>query len=192
MLRERGIGINPAQGRILFVLWDDGPTTIHELAKRSGLAKSSLTTALDRLEAQGQVVRVRGRDDRRKILIELTPGNHAMRRLYDQVSREMVDLFYRGFRPPRLRRSSDPWNASSRTWPGAKGESSPQRADAFAGGAGGTPVLLAQAEACHRQAGRRSHWGHWHRQAGRLSYFSVASQAWADVRAAAVASLPAR
>ena len=97
MLRQRGLQINPAQGRILFVLWEVGPVTIHELAKQSGLVKSTLTSTLDRLEAQGQVIRVRSVDDRRKISIELTPKNHAMHQLYNQVSREMVDLFYRGF-----------------------------------------------------------------------------------------------
>ena len=96
MLRERGVQINPAQGRILFVLWEEGPMTIHELAKRSGLVKSTLTSTLDRLEAQGQVLRVRSGEDRRKIMIELTPKNHAMHKLYDQVSKEMVGLFYRG------------------------------------------------------------------------------------------------
>ncbi len=59
--------------------------------------KSTLTSTLDRLEAQEQVVRVRSGDDRRKIVIELTPKNRAMHKLYDQVSEEMVDLFYRGF-----------------------------------------------------------------------------------------------
>ncbi len=97
MLRARGIEINPAQGRILFVLWEEAPITIHELAKRSGLVKSTLTSALDRLEAQGQVVRVRSGEDRRKILIELTPGNRAMHKLYGEVSEEMAALFYRGF-----------------------------------------------------------------------------------------------
>ncbi len=102
MLLERGIEINPAQGRILFVLWEMGPMTIHELAKRSGLVKSTLTTTLDRLEVQGQVVRVRGDRDRRKITIELTPKNRAMHKLYDRVSKEMVDLFYRGFAPSEV------------------------------------------------------------------------------------------
>ena len=102
MLRERGIQINPGQGRILFVLWEEGPMTIHELAKRSGLVKSTLTSTLDRLEAQGQVVRVRSGEDRRKILIELTPKNRAMHKLYGQVSKEMAGLFYRGLAPSEI------------------------------------------------------------------------------------------
>ncbi len=97
MLRERGIEINPAQGRILFVLWQEGAMPIHELARRVALGKSTLTSALDRLEARGQVVRVRSGADRRVILIELTPRNREMRQLYEEVSREMTAVFYAGF-----------------------------------------------------------------------------------------------
>jgi DNA-binding MarR family transcriptional regulator len=97
MLRERGIEINPAQGRILFVLWQEGPLAIHELARRVALGKSTLTSALDRLEAGGQVVRVRSAEDRRSIAVELTPKNRPMRKLYEEVSQEMTALFYAGF-----------------------------------------------------------------------------------------------
>lgn len=96
MLRERRIETNPAQGRILFVLWEQGPLSIHEIAKRVSLGKSTLTSAIDRLEAQGHVVRVRSPEDRRKILIELTPENEGMHGLYEEVSRKMTDVFYAG------------------------------------------------------------------------------------------------
>lgn len=104
MLRERDLNINPAQGRVLFVLWDEGAMTIHELAKRVSLGKSTLTHTLDRLEAGGQVVRIRSREDRRKILIGLTPENQAMRRVYQEVSEEMTRMFYRGFTPAEIGR----------------------------------------------------------------------------------------
>jgi DNA-binding MarR family transcriptional regulator len=97
MLRERHLDINPAQGRVLFVLWEEGSMTIHELAKRVSLGKSTLTSTLDRLEAGGQVVRVRSAEDGRKFLIELTPKNRAMHRLYEEVSQKMTDEFYAGF-----------------------------------------------------------------------------------------------
>ncbi len=89
--------INPAQGRILFVLWEEGPMPIHELAKRVSLSKSTLTSALDTLEAHGQIARVRSPEDRRRITIELTPKNRVLHRMYEEVSREMTALFYRGF-----------------------------------------------------------------------------------------------
>lgn len=97
MLRERGIELDPAHGRVLFVLWEQGPTTILELAKRVSLGKSTLTHTIDSLEAAGQIVRVRSAEDRRKVIVELTPGNQKLRALYGAVSREMTDLFYCGF-----------------------------------------------------------------------------------------------
>ncbi len=97
MLRARGLEINPEQGRVLFVLWEEGPMPIHELARRVSLGKSTLTNALDRLEAGGQVVRVRSPEDRRRIVIELTPENRTLHALYEEVSREMTVVFYRGF-----------------------------------------------------------------------------------------------
>jgi len=97
MLRDRGLEIDPAHGRVLFLLWQEGSMAINELAKRVSLGKSTLTNTIDRLEAAGQIVRVRSVEDRRKILIELTPKNQALHRLYEDVSAEMARLFYRGF-----------------------------------------------------------------------------------------------
>lgn len=96
MLRERGIDMHPAHGRILFVLWQYGPMPIHDLAHRVSLGKSTLTNALDRLEDSGDVRRVRSADDRRSIRIELTPKTAGAKRAYEEVSRAMSDLFYRG------------------------------------------------------------------------------------------------
>ncbi|HWR36055.1 MAG TPA: MarR family transcriptional regulator [Clostridia bacterium] len=96
--------INPAQGRVLFVLWEEGSMTIHELAKRVSLGKSTLTSTLDRLEAGGQVVRLRSPEDGRKILIELTPKNRAMHKHYEEVSQKMTEVFYGGFTADEITR----------------------------------------------------------------------------------------
>ncbi len=97
MLREHGMEIHPAHGRILYVLWQEGPLPIHDLARRVSLGKSTLTNALDRLEASGEVKRVRSETDRRTITVELTPKNRQTKKLYEEVSRAMTKLFYRGF-----------------------------------------------------------------------------------------------
>jgi len=97
MLRERGITIHPAHGRILFVLWRDGPMPIHDLARLVALGKSTLTNALDRLEASGDVKRVRSGEDRRSITVELTPRTGETKAHYEEVSRAMTKLFYRDF-----------------------------------------------------------------------------------------------
>jgi DNA-binding MarR family transcriptional regulator len=96
-LQEYQIEINPAQGRIMFVLWEKDGIAINELAKRTSLAKSTLTSMLDRLEEDGHVVRVPSDEDRRKILIKRTEKDRAWQETYVQVSREMAELFYAGF-----------------------------------------------------------------------------------------------
>jgi DNA-binding MarR family transcriptional regulator len=89
--------INPAQGRILFVLWQKEGISIQELAKKTSLGKSTLTSMLDRLEKAGYLTRVPSREDRRKILIKLTQKDKKLQDVYLQVSREMAGLFYHGF-----------------------------------------------------------------------------------------------
>jgi len=97
MLQERGIAINPAQGRIMFVLWQKDDIPISELARQTSLGKSTLTSMLDRLEQAGYVRRVPSPHDRRVVLIERTEKDKAFQRQYVQVSEEMTALFYDGF-----------------------------------------------------------------------------------------------
>lgn len=98
LLAENGIDqFNGAQGRILFVLWEDDNISISELSDKTGLAKTTLTSMLDRLEASGHIQRLFDPKDRRKINIALTDGARALKPQYDEVSARMNDIFYEGF-----------------------------------------------------------------------------------------------
>lgn len=98
ILKEYGIDqINPAQGRILFVLWKKDEIPISELAKKTQLSKSTLTSMLDRLEKAGHVTRIRPRKDRRTILLKLTEKDKRLQKVYSRVSDEMINIFYREF-----------------------------------------------------------------------------------------------
>jgi DNA-binding MarR family transcriptional regulator len=96
-LKNCNIEINPSQGRILFVLWQNDSIPINELAQKTALGKSTLTSMLDRLETGGYLKRVAAPEDRRQILIKLTPKNQPVQETHEKVSEEMTDLFYRGF-----------------------------------------------------------------------------------------------
>ncbi len=96
MLRAHGIQINPAQGRILFVLWREDGIPIRELARRTSLGKSTLTSMLDRLEEAGYVSRERSETDRRVILVRRTDKDRAAQAAYERVSDEMTDVYYAG------------------------------------------------------------------------------------------------
>lgn len=98
MLAEYGIDqFNGAQGRILFVLWDDDDIPISELSDKTGLAKTTLTGMLDRLESSGHVQRVFDPHDRRKVNIRLTEAARNLKGRYDDVSMRMNEIFYEGF-----------------------------------------------------------------------------------------------
>ncbi|HQG32669.1 MAG TPA: MarR family winged helix-turn-helix transcriptional regulator [Deltaproteobacteria bacterium] len=89
--------ITPSQGRILFALWGKDDIPIQELARKTSLKKSTLTTMLDVLEGSGHIERVPSGADRRKIHIRLTARDNALQDAYRQVSRKMTDLCYAGF-----------------------------------------------------------------------------------------------
>jgi len=97
MLKAHQIEINPAQGRIMFVLWKEDGLPIVELSRRTALGKSTLTSMLDRLEETGYVVRERSATDRRVILIKRTDKDRAMQETYERVSREMSAVYSAGF-----------------------------------------------------------------------------------------------
>lgn len=94
--------INPGQGRILFALWQGDGISIQELAKKTSLGKSTLTSMLDRLEASGYIARVPSAEDRRKIIIKLTEKDRKLQNIYIQISKEMTELFYRGFKAKEM------------------------------------------------------------------------------------------
>ena len=97
MLKRNQIDVNPGQGRILYVLWQNDEIPINQLAKKTALGKSTLTTMLDRLETEGHIIRVPSHDDRRKVLIKVTEKNKELHEKYRRVSHEMTAKFYRGF-----------------------------------------------------------------------------------------------
>jgi DNA-binding MarR family transcriptional regulator len=97
ILKKHDVEINSAQGRIMFALWQKDGVSINELAKKTQLKKSTLTSMLDRLERMGYIRRQRSKKDRRKILIKRTEKDRTMEKKYVEVSEEMTRLFYNGF-----------------------------------------------------------------------------------------------
>ena len=104
LLRKNGIGeFNGAQGRILFILWQQDNLSIVEIANKTGLAKTTLTSMLDRMEQQGHIKRCFDENDRRKIRISLTEKARRLEKKYQNVSEEMNQIFYRGFTDEEIR-----------------------------------------------------------------------------------------
>ena len=98
ILSEKKIdALNGAQGRILYVLWQEDGIPIRALSDRCGLAITSLTTMLERMEKQGLITRLQDTKDKRKTLLYLTDKAHELKQDYDSVSLRMGQIYYQGF-----------------------------------------------------------------------------------------------
>lgn len=98
LLNQAGIEeFNGAQGRILYVLWQKDSIPIAELSKKTGLAKTTLTSMLDRLEKAALIYRRYSETDRRQINIVLTEKAKLLSVKYNRVSMQMNEIFYKGF-----------------------------------------------------------------------------------------------
>lgn len=75
-------GVSLGQWVFLRALWQEDGITQRELSQRVGMMEPTTVTALNGMERQGLVERVRNRHDRRKINIFLTPKAQGLR---DQV-----------------------------------------------------------------------------------------------------------
>ena len=90
---------NGPQGKILDVLWQNEKEGLpaHEIGRKTGLANSTLTSMLDRMESAGLVERRRSAEDRRVIRIRPGPKAQACREKYRSVSEEMTEIYFQGF-----------------------------------------------------------------------------------------------
>lgn len=97
LLAQKNItAFNGEQGRILHVLWENDGISNQELSKRSGLAMSSLTTMLERMEEKNLLTRKDCPKDKRKCLLFLTEHANSLKKEYDEISDKMTKLSFEG------------------------------------------------------------------------------------------------
>ena len=98
ILQQKNIdAFNGAQGKILYCLWQGNKMTATELSKKSGLAKTTLSAMLARMNEQGLIAIEESPTDKRSVTISLTPVAETLRAEYDNVTREIENIYYKGF-----------------------------------------------------------------------------------------------
>jgi len=98
LLKESGVeAFNGAQGRILYVLWEYGQLSMVDISKNTSLAKTTLTSMIDRMEESGLVTRTYDTKDRRQVLVSITEKAQKYRDKYNEISDQMNAIFYNGF-----------------------------------------------------------------------------------------------
>ena len=73
-LLAQQIGINATDMQCLNILDFEGPVTAGRLAELTGLTTGAITNAIDRLEKNGFVERVRDPKDRRRVVVQQLPS----------------------------------------------------------------------------------------------------------------------
>jgi DNA-binding MarR family transcriptional regulator len=71
------LGLGRSDGRCLDIIDQHGRITAGDLARESRLTTGAITGVIDRLERAGYVQRTADPNDRRRVLVELTPAARA-------------------------------------------------------------------------------------------------------------------
>jgi MarR family transcriptional regulator, organic hydroperoxide resistance regulator len=87
-LRLSSPGITQAEAHVLARL-ADGPASIGDLHRSFGHKRSTLTAVVDRLETKGYVARAANPDDRRSVVVTLTPAGRPASRRARRAVREL-------------------------------------------------------------------------------------------------------
>lgn len=84
------LDMGPSDFGVLETLLHKGPLPVNVIGRKVLLTSGSITTAVDRLEARGLVIRRDSADDRRARIVHLTPkGSALVRKAFAQHKRDM-------------------------------------------------------------------------------------------------------
>ena len=73
------LGLTYPQYLVMLVLWEGDGLTVSQLGERLFLDSATLTPLLKRLQTAGLVLRERGREDERQVLVSLSDAGRALR-----------------------------------------------------------------------------------------------------------------
>ncbi len=95
-LRLRGVDLESSTGLcgreldLIVLLGLSGPTSVKNLVAELGLARSTMTAIVDRLEARDLVKRLPNPQDRRSVILEATPNASEALILYRQWMQALI------------------------------------------------------------------------------------------------------
>jgi len=90
-VRIEPYGVTLGMWYFLRVLWEEDGLTQRELSRRTGTMEPTALTAIQSMERNGLVKRVRNKDDLRKLHVHLTPKANELKRKLLPIAQEVVD-----------------------------------------------------------------------------------------------------
>lgn len=96
---HRRLGWSWAGFRIMNVLWVAGAMELRHIARLSGASKAAISSALNTLERDGLVARVRDEGDRRLVRVALTERGHEQLRRGMEAQVEVERIWFAALDP---------------------------------------------------------------------------------------------
>jgi DNA-binding MarR family transcriptional regulator len=91
-----------AELRILKLLREQGSTPMHRFCQETMLSQPSITGIIDKLEDRGLVERVRSKEDRREVLIAITPKGERAYLEGKDLHRQFVERALSSLKPAEV------------------------------------------------------------------------------------------
>ena len=96
--QEKNIrAFNGAQGKNFFLRWAGGKKTGAAVSIKNGLCNTNRPRTLLQMQEQGLIRIEENANDRRSALVCLTEKAAALKDKYDGVTKEIEDIYYKGF-----------------------------------------------------------------------------------------------
>ncbi|MCX5834438.1 MAG: MarR family transcriptional regulator [Deltaproteobacteria bacterium] len=97
LFSKEGMKITPPQATLLFLLQERDGRIMSELGQVIGVDNSAITGLVDRLEKAGLVIRKLNPEDRRSLLIYITPGGRKEAKKAEAIIRRVNESIKAGF-----------------------------------------------------------------------------------------------
>lgn len=88
--------VSVAESHILEKVGDMGSGRMSDIARALGITLATLTVACERLEKKGLIARARVRQDRRVVIVSLTPAGWAAYRHHQRFHHDLIDAALAG------------------------------------------------------------------------------------------------
>lgn len=90
-LRERGVKLSMSEVHVLEAIQNSEVKTMGNVARKLRITLGTLTTSIDVLVRKKYVTRLRAKDDKRKVLVDLTDQALEVLGIHEQFHEEMVE-----------------------------------------------------------------------------------------------------
>jgi DNA-binding MarR family transcriptional regulator len=87
------LGVTYPQYLVLMILWKTDSIAVSEITRRLTLNTNTITPVLKRMEAQGIFTRQRSEEDKRKIIVTLTPKGKGLQIQVASIPEKLVAGF---------------------------------------------------------------------------------------------------